>query len=197
MAKLIYLAIASLDGYVADADGNFDWAVPDEEVHAFINDLDRPVGTYLYGRRMYETMVGWETEHTLADQSLLMRGLVERGRPPLRRLRAHLPRRLGRRGRRGDLREEPLVPGVSGLDHLPAHGAAHLRSADHAGDRVRLFGGIVLPVPRPYATLPPELPPRGPRVPQPHPHQRRPCGRGAALYRRRGAGSAERTQWSR
>ena len=77
MAKLIYSAIASLDGYVADEDGNFDWAVPDEEVHAFINDLDRPVGTYLYGRRMYETMVGWETDHTLADQSVLMRDFAE------------------------------------------------------------------------------------------------------------------------
>jgi dihydrofolate reductase len=77
MAKLIYAAIASLDGYVADENGNFDWAVPDEEVHAFINDLDRPVGTYLYGRRMYETMVGWETDHTLADQSLLMRDFAE------------------------------------------------------------------------------------------------------------------------
>ncbi len=73
MAKLIYLAIASLDGYIADEDGNFDWAVPDEEVHAFINDLDRPLGTYLYGRRMYEVMAGWETDHTLADQSPLMR----------------------------------------------------------------------------------------------------------------------------
>ena len=73
MAKLIYSAIASLDGYVADEYGNFDWAVPDEEVHTFINDLDRPVGTYLYGRRMYETMAGWETDHTLADHSPLMR----------------------------------------------------------------------------------------------------------------------------
>src|SRR2546427_11651678 len=62
MAKLIYSAITSLDGYVADEDGSFDWAVPDEEVHAFVNDLERPVGTYLYGRRMYETMVYWETE---------------------------------------------------------------------------------------------------------------------------------------
>ena len=77
MAKLIYSAIASLDGYVADEDGNFDWAVPDEEVHAFINDLDRPVGTYLYGRRMYETMVGWETDPTLADRSSLMRDFAE------------------------------------------------------------------------------------------------------------------------
>jgi dihydrofolate reductase len=61
MARLIYAAIASLDGYVEDEGGKFDWAVPDEEVHAFVNDLERPLGTYLYGRRMYETMVFWET----------------------------------------------------------------------------------------------------------------------------------------
>ena len=64
MAKLIYAAITSLDGYVADEDGNFDWAAPDEEVHAFVNDLERPIGTYLYGRRMYEVMVAWETTPT-------------------------------------------------------------------------------------------------------------------------------------
>lgn len=62
MAKLIYSAIASLDGYVEDADGTFEWAAPDEEVHTFVNDLERDVGTYLYGRRMYETMRYWETE---------------------------------------------------------------------------------------------------------------------------------------
>jgi dihydrofolate reductase len=61
MAKLIYTAIASLDDYVADEDGNFDWAEPDEEVHAFVNDLERSVGTYLYGRRLYQVMVAWET----------------------------------------------------------------------------------------------------------------------------------------
>ena len=77
MAKLIYSAITSLDGYVADEDGNFEWAVPDEEVHTFINDLERPVGTYLYGRRMYKVMVGWETDPTLADQSPLMRDFAE------------------------------------------------------------------------------------------------------------------------
>ena len=60
MAALIYLAIMSLDGYVEDADGTFDWAAPDEEVHAFVNALMRPVGTYLYGRRMYETMAWWD-----------------------------------------------------------------------------------------------------------------------------------------
>jgi len=68
MAKLIYSAITSLDGYVADENGNFDWAAPDEEVHTFVNDLERPVGTYLYGRRMYEVMRFWETAHTHADQ---------------------------------------------------------------------------------------------------------------------------------
>ena len=68
MAKLIYSVIMSLDGYVAAEDGNFDWAAPDEEVHTFVNDLERPVGTYLYGRRMYEVMVYWETAHTLADR---------------------------------------------------------------------------------------------------------------------------------
>ena len=60
MAKLIYSGITSLDGYIADADGNFDWSMPDEEVHAFVNDLTRPIGTYLFGRRMYEVMVVWE-----------------------------------------------------------------------------------------------------------------------------------------
>ena len=77
MAKLIYSAITSLDGYVADEDGNFEWAVPDEEVHTFINDLERPVNTYLYGRRLYETMVGWETDPTLADQSPVMQDFAE------------------------------------------------------------------------------------------------------------------------
>ncbi|HEY8673537.1 MAG TPA: dihydrofolate reductase family protein [Candidatus Dormibacteraeota bacterium] len=61
MARLIYSVIASLDGYVADESGNFDWAEPDEEVHTFLNELERPVGTYLYGRGMYETMKYWET----------------------------------------------------------------------------------------------------------------------------------------
>ena len=61
MAKLTYSAITSLDGYVADTEGGFDWSAPDEEVHAFVNDLERTVGTYLYGRRMYEVMRAWET----------------------------------------------------------------------------------------------------------------------------------------
>jgi dihydrofolate reductase len=68
MAKLIYSAIASADGYVEDAAGRFEWAAPDEEVLRFVNDLERPVGTYLYGRRMYETMVYWETDHTMLGQ---------------------------------------------------------------------------------------------------------------------------------
>ena len=62
MTNLIYSAIASLDGYIEDEQGRFEWAAPDEEVHSFVNDLERRVGTYLYGRRMYETMVYWETD---------------------------------------------------------------------------------------------------------------------------------------
>jgi dihydrofolate reductase len=77
MAKLIYSALASLDGYTADEDGNFDWAEPDEEVHRFVNDLERPVGTYLYGRRMYEVMAPWETDPTIPDQSPAMRDFAE------------------------------------------------------------------------------------------------------------------------
>ncbi len=68
MAKLIYSAITSLDGYVADKHGNFDWAAPDAEVHTFVNELERSVGTHLYGRRMYEVMVYWETAHDDAEQ---------------------------------------------------------------------------------------------------------------------------------
>ena len=68
MPKLIYSAISSLDGYIEDREGRFDWAAPDEEVHRFVNDLERPVGTYLYGRRMYETMRFWESPPDLAEQ---------------------------------------------------------------------------------------------------------------------------------
>jgi dihydrofolate reductase len=64
LARLIYSALASLDEYVEDDSGNIEWAAPDEEVHAFVNDLERPIGTYLYGRRMYETMRFWETADT-------------------------------------------------------------------------------------------------------------------------------------
>jgi dihydrofolate reductase len=67
VAKLIYGMLASLDGYIEDESGRFDWAEPDEETHRFVNDLERQVGTHLYGRRLYETMVFWETAHTLPD----------------------------------------------------------------------------------------------------------------------------------
>jgi dihydrofolate reductase len=77
MAKLIYLALTSLDGFVEDRDGKFDWAAPDEEVHAFVNDLARPIGTYLYGRRMYETMAFWEIAPTLADQPLVVKDFAQ------------------------------------------------------------------------------------------------------------------------
>jgi len=77
MAKLIYSAITSLDGYVADEEDNFDWAAPDQEVHTFVNDLERSIGTYLYGRRMYETMVYWETAHTLPAQPAFFSDFAE------------------------------------------------------------------------------------------------------------------------
>jgi dihydrofolate reductase len=73
VAKLIYSTITSLDGYVEDASGNFDWAAPDEEVHAFASDLERTIGTYLYGRRMYETMVFWETAGLAKDDPEVIR----------------------------------------------------------------------------------------------------------------------------
>jgi dihydrofolate reductase len=73
MANLIYSALTSLDGYVADEEGDFDWAKPSEEVHLFVNDLERPLGTHLYGRRMYEVMAYWETGDALADQPPVIR----------------------------------------------------------------------------------------------------------------------------
>jgi dihydrofolate reductase len=71
---LIYSAICSLDGYTEDAGGKFDWARPDEEVHAFVNDQERPIETYHCGRRMYETMVFWET---MDDPDPVMRDYAE------------------------------------------------------------------------------------------------------------------------
>ena len=95
MGKLIYGTITSLDGYVADKDGNFDWAAPDEEVHTFVNDLQRSIGTYLYGRRMYEVMRYWETAHAHTDRAIpscrtsqSYGGLPTRSCTP-RRLRRH------------------------------------------------------------------------------------------------------------
>jgi dihydrofolate reductase len=68
VASLIYSAIGSLDGYIADEHGKFDWAAPDEEVHGFVNDLARPVGTYLLGRRMYDVLAYWDDPPALAEQ---------------------------------------------------------------------------------------------------------------------------------
>jgi hypothetical protein len=146
VAKLVYLAIASLDGYVADEDDNFDWAVPDEEVHAFINDLARPVGTYLYGRRMYEMMVGWENDPSIAEQS-----------PPFARLRRDLAG--GRQGRLlqdagGRLhlqdadgtslqpRNGPAAKGIRGTGpHRERSRSRHPRVLGRAGGRVRPVPG--------------------------------------------------------
>jgi dihydrofolate reductase len=77
MAHLIYSALMSLDGYIEGPDGNFDWAAPDDEAHQYINDLERTTGTYLFGRRMYETMLVWETEPSLAASSPIAQDYAE------------------------------------------------------------------------------------------------------------------------
>jgi dihydrofolate reductase len=77
MARLTYAVNMSLDGFIEDADGNFDWSVPNDEEHRFINDLIRPIGTHLYGRHMYETMAVWETDTSLATASPIMRDFAE------------------------------------------------------------------------------------------------------------------------
>ena len=80
MGSLVYTGLVSLDGYVVDASGSFDWAMPDEQVHAFVNELERPVGTHLYGRRLYEVMLAWETMDTadapaeIGDYATVWRG---------------------------------------------------------------------------------------------------------------------------
>jgi dihydrofolate reductase len=77
VARLAYSTIASLDGYVADANGRFDWSAPDAEVHAFVNDIERPIGTYLYGRRMYEVMAAWDDPRTVAGQPAVMHDFAQ------------------------------------------------------------------------------------------------------------------------
>ena len=72
MTKLIYLTNVSVDGYIEDEDGSFNWSEPDDELFAFITDLVRPVGTWLYGRRLYESMAVWETDPTIVGESALM-----------------------------------------------------------------------------------------------------------------------------
>jgi hypothetical protein len=84
MAKLIYSAISSVDGYVADAEGNFDWSAPDQEVHQFVNDLERPIGNYLYGLRMYEVMRYWETPRPAMTSRQRSRSTRGSGRQPTR-----------------------------------------------------------------------------------------------------------------
>jgi len=77
MASLIYSTIMSLDGYVADAQGNFDWAEPDEQVHSLINDLQRSIGTYLLGRKMYEVLIAWDNADALANAPTYMQDFAK------------------------------------------------------------------------------------------------------------------------
>ena len=110
MAKLIYSASGSLDGYFEDADGRFDWAEPDDELHAFVNDLERPIGTYLYGRRMYETMAFWETAPTEGEPDVFPT-TPRSGRRPTR---SSTPARWRRRPRRGPGSSASSTPTPSG-----------------------------------------------------------------------------------
>jgi hypothetical protein len=119
MAALIYSAIASLDGYIEDKDANFDQAEPDEEVHASVNDLERPIGTYLYGRRMYETMVYWEAPPDAAEKPS-RRSCRSSRRSGRRPTRSSTPRRCGRHRAQG--------PGSSGSSTLSRSGGGGKRS---------------------------------------------------------------------
>ena len=164
---LIATFITSLDGYVADSDGNFDWSTPSEEVHTFVNDLERPVGTYLYGRRMYEVMVAWETmHHGDDDQPAVMRDYTAIWRAADKIVYSARWRRSSSRRTRIEREFDPdavraLKASATATlcDRRPAPGRPGLRG--RAGRRVHLFvspvvvgGGTVparRPAPRPRA----------------------------------------------
>ena len=108
MAKLIYVANVSLDGCIEDAHGRFDWTEPADEVFRFITDLVRPVGTHLYGRRLYETMAVWETDPALASQSAPGADFAQLRERLLAPLRAQARAALGATAPAG--RVEPVAP---------------------------------------------------------------------------------------
>lgn len=120
MARLIYSFIASLDGYIEDAGGRFDWAVPGEDAHIFINELEATVGTYLFGRRMYETMIAWETDPTLAEQSPVTRDFAamwqEADKVVYSSTLAEVPTRKTRIERRFDVDEVRGLKAAAGSD---------------------------------------------------------------------------------
>jgi hypothetical protein len=156
MAKLIYSSIASLDGYVADEDGNFDWGEPDQEVHTFVNDLQRPVGTYLYGRRLYEVMVAWETMN-LAGQPVV----APLGAPSLDVAAGHLLDRVGvlltPRLNRVDVKDSD-PPGAVPEHELERPEPWLSVSVGAEGEVIRAILGIV----RPARSDPPNLEVAGP-----------------------------------
>ena len=157
MAKLIYSTIASLDGYVEDLSGRFDWAAPDEEVHAFVNDLERPIGTYLYGRRMYETMVFWETAGLATDDPEVIRDFGRTRHPSGRRLVSVRARhsRSSNVQRTSALSERPVEPRrchcAGGVDDGSCDrgdfmqlepGVFSAPSPPRAADRLEQMGGV-------------------------------------------------------
>jgi dihydrofolate reductase len=149
MAKLIYTAICSLDGYIEDTNGRFDWAAPDETVHAFVNDLERPVGTYLYGRRMYETMMVWETDPAFAEHSPITRDFAEIWQTAEKivysRTLTETPTARTRIERRFDAEAVRQLKATAGSD-LAVGGAALAAAAFEAGlvDECQLFLAPVL-----------------------------------------------------
>ena len=134
MVKLIYSPIASLDGYVEDEHVKFDWAAPDDGVHAFVNELERPIGTYLYGRRMYETKAFWETVSGGGNQPAVIGDFAQSG---------GLLRRLCSRGRSrrwpapGPTSSAPSTPTRFGASRKPCGSRHHDRGcrASRPGDR--------------------------------------------------------------
>ena len=102
MAKLIYFMPTSLDGYIADEPGPYDWSAPDDEVFAFINDLERPIGIYLYGRKIYETMAIWETPDAIPGRTPAIRTSRGSGKRPTRSSIPN-PWRPSRHRRRGSI----------------------------------------------------------------------------------------------
>jgi hypothetical protein len=137
MAKLIYVVNVSLDGYIEDAHGGFEWTAPNDEVFTFITDLVRPVGTYLYGRRMYETMAVWETQPALAAQSELMADFANVWQAGQDRLLHDAASRLDRQ----HAARAPLRPRFGPRDEGVRRERFDRRRADPRGARVQRRAG--------------------------------------------------------
>ena len=147
MAILIYSAIASLDGCIEDKRGDFGWAAPDDEVHAFINELERPIGTYLYGRRMYETMTYWETVTTSGDQPGVTRDFAEIWRAADKIVYSRSLKSLASARTRIERDFDPAADHAAQAVLCPRH--HYWRCRARRGGDIRRFGRRIPPVPLP------------------------------------------------